>query len=79
MGNRVKVIQTRGTGSAATRSVWGHRHHWCLREDTEKAASPEKSILMELWKDDLEVIHQVPVAETTENRSLDRAGPTRFS
>lgn len=48
-------------------------------EDTEKAASPKKSMLMELRKDELEVIHQVLVAEATKSRSLDRAGPTRFS
>lgn len=47
-------------------------------EGSEKAASPKESILMELGKDELEVIHQILVAETTENRSLDRAGPTRF-
>lgn len=48
-------------------------------EEREKAATPKKNVQMELRKDELEMIHQVLAADTTENRrSLDRAGPTRF-
>lgn len=74
------MIQTRGTDSTCNHSkCFGVIDIGACGEDTEKAASPKKSILMALRKDELEVIHQVLVAEATECRSLDRAGPTRFS